>query len=338
MVVGVRDVHVARRVDHNVGRVIERRARARATVTTEALCPGARDRGNDASARDPQTHTIVPRVCDVDAARRVDGDAVRVIERRAGARAAVAEETRRAGARDRGDDASARDPEAHAMVVPVRDVDVSLRVDGDAGRVVERRARAHAAVAAETPCPGARDRGDDARARDPQAHAMVVGVSDVDVARRVDCNAYWIVECRARARAAVAAEVLCSGARDRGDDARARDPQAHAIVVGVRDVDVARRVNGDALRIAERGARARAAVAAEARCSGARNRGDDARVWDPQTHAMVSTVRDVYVARSVQGDTPRIIERRARARAAVAAEARCPCARDRGDDTLRPYQ
>ena len=105
------------------------------------------------------------------------------------------------------------------------------------------------------------------------------------------------------------------------------------MIIRVRDVHVARRVHGDAERVGKLSARARAAVAAESGYTIARNRGDDARARVHHADGLIKLVRDVHVARRVHGDAGRVVKRRARARAAVAADSDTAAARNRGDNS-----
>ena len=202
-------------------------------------------------------------------------------------------------------------------------------------RIGKRRARARAAVTAESGGAVARNRGDDARTRSHLADAIIAGVRDVHVARRVHRDTLRIGKRRARACAAVATESIDAVARNRGDDARTRGHLADAIVVDVRDVHVARRIHCDVTRVVKLRARARAAVAAESKDASARDRGDDARAFCHLTDAMISIIRDVHAARRVHRDACGEVQLRARARAAVAAESLGSIAHDGGDDARK---
>ena len=176
---------------------------------------------------------------------------------------------------------------------------------------------------ANPPLPGARQRRDRTRRVDA-AHAMVPGLRNVHVARRVRRDPGRRVELGLGRRPAVPCEPPLPGARQRRDRTRRVDA-AHAMVPGLHDVHAARRVRRDPERRVELGLGRRPAVPCEPPLPGARQRRDRTRRVDA-AHAMVPAVRDVHVARRVRRDPGRRVESclRSRSVAKRVAPQSCP--------------
>src|SRR5580704_5981377 len=115
-------------------------------------------------------------------------------------------------------------------------------------------------------------RDDEAAPADDLTDALVVGIGDVDIAGTVDRDSHWVIKLGAGGGPEVAARAYCTVARDRSDGAAA--DLADAIVVRVRNVEVAGNVHCDAVGAIKLGAGGGSAVAAGACRTGARHRGD----------------------------------------------------------------
>ena len=92
----------------------------------------------------------------------------------------------------------------------------------------------------------ARDSGDNARGIDAPNPAILrvirASAAEIDIARAVNRNALRRVEHGACCRPAIAREPRFARARDSGDDARCRIDPPNAMVVRIRDVEVAPRI------------------------------------------------------------------------------------------------
>src|SRR5205823_1152896 len=121
-------------------------------------------------ARVDAANARVARVGDVEPPGAVDRDVIGIVKLRVQCRAAVAGEAERAVAGD-GRDRTVDVDAADALIERVGDVNAALRIDRDAERIRELRARCLPAVAAEAERPRTGDRRDRAGA-DP-AHALV---------------------------------------------------------------------------------------------------------------------------------------------------------------------
>src|SRR5207249_8600108 len=106
------------------------------------------------------------------------------------------------------------------------------------------------------------------------ADAVVVRVGDEEIARRVHRQTPWGRELGGSCRTPISAKVICSGARNGGDDA-GRVHLADAVVLSVGDEQIPCRVHLHTPWGPELSGGRRAAVSAEASCSAARNGGDD---------------------------------------------------------------
>src|SRR5206468_1978203 len=119
---------------------------------------------------------------------------------------------------------------------------------------------------------------------------------DEEVAGGVDGDAARDPQLGAGGGAVVTAEAGVTGAGDRGDDPAAGYDLTDTVVLGVRDEEVARGVDGDAGRVPQLRAGGGAPVAEEARTAGAGERGDDAGAGRDPADAVVRRVRDEEVA------------------------------------------
>ena len=114
-----------------------------------------------------------------------------------------------------------------------------------------------------------------------------VSAGNVQIARRID---------------GYAGDATAHG-RDRGDHAGRRH-LAHTVVGGIGDVQVARRVHGETLRIEELRRGCRSAIAAEARCAVACVRGNHSARRNLK-YLVEIRVADVGVARGIHGNETR---------------------------------
>ena len=115
-------------------------------------------------------------------------------------------------------------------------------------------------------------------------------------------------------------QVQFIGAARDGRDDSAGHPFAHAVVLRVGDIDVARRIHGQPLRPAELSAGSRAAVTRGARGAGARENGDHA-VGRHAAHHVVERVGDIDVTGAIHRHAQRRVELSAGSRAAIAGPA-----------------
>ena len=218
---------------------------------------------------------------------------------------------------------------SNATVPTIRDEEVARGVEGEPVRRAQLGGGGRAAVPAEAVGAGAGDRGDNPVGRHP-ADAEVALVSDVEDARRVESDAVRDAQPSAGGGVAVAAEAGVAGAGDGRDDPVGRH-LADAEVALVRDVEVARRVEGDVVREVQLGGGGGALVATKAGNTGAGKRGDDPVGRHP-ADAVVRGVGDEEIARGVYGDAGRGLELGGSRQAAVATEAGPTGAGDGRDD------
>ena len=303
VVVGVRDEEIAHGVDSDVGRGPQHGVSCRAAVAAEAGDAGAGDRGNARGADRHPADPVALGVRNEEVTRDIHSDTGRVREMGSGGGAAVVAEAGDAGARDGGDEPGAgRDP-ADPVVVGIRDEEIAHGVDGDAGRGPQLGAGRGTAVTAKARLAGAGDGGDEPGAGRHLPDAAVVDVRDEEVASTVDGDTVRDAKLGTGGQIAVAAETRLARAGDRGD--RASRHLADALIVCVRDEEVARGVDGNAGRSIHLGARRGTAVAAETRLARAGGRGDDPRADRDPADAVVVGVRNKEVARGVDGNADR---------------------------------
>src|SRR5262249_48291342 len=176
-------------------------------------------------------------IADVDVAGRVHYHAVGVVEVGRRGEFAVAVVADRAGAGDGDDDAVGQNL-ADAVGARVGDEDVAEGVGGEGGRLVCHRRGARAVVAAVARGPSAGDGDNDSVGLD-LADAVVALVGEVDVAAAIDGHAPRRVDLGRGGGAVVAAVARGPGAGDGDDVAGGLDDLADAVVVRVRDGQVA---------------------------------------------------------------------------------------------------
>src|SRR2546425_604778 len=164
---------------------------------------------------------------------------------------------------------------ADAVVLGVRDEEVSRGVDDDPGWGPQLGARGGATVAVEAGAAGAGDGGDDPGAGCDLADAEVALVSNEEVARGIDGDIVREVQRGAGGQAAVAAEAGNAAAGDGGDDPGAGRDLTDAVVLGVRDEQIALGVDDDPCQGPHLSPDRRASLAPQAGAAGAGDGGDD---------------------------------------------------------------
>src|SRR5262249_54796128 len=217
-------------------RVAEERLAARAVPERARAVAGERDHR---AIRSDLTYALVGSIGHIDVAGGVDRDARGAGELRDVGRAVL--EARRPGAGE-GDDLAVGEDLAHAVVQHVADVDVAGGVCGRAGRVGGHVVHAVA--------------GDGRRGAVGGRHAPDAQVEQVDhdeVAVAVERHAERAPEGRGPRRAARAVVEGGAAVAGQGRDRAAGGNGADAVLVVVRDVDRARGVDGDAVRVVEGG-------------------------------------------------------------------------------------
>src|SRR5207249_6095813 len=135
-----------------------------------------------------------------------------------------------------------------------------------------------------------------------------------------------VVVARVRRRTAVAPERGPAIVRDGSDDPRRRVDLANAVVVLVRDVEVAACIQRHSGWAVEARARRRAAIAQGAATT--RYGRDDPRRGGDFANSVVVRVRDIEIPARIQRDTGWVVETRVRRRAAIARESVDAIARD----------
>src|SRR5438445_575069 len=134
---------------------------------------------------------------------------------------------------------------ANSVVAIFRDVEIPARIQRDTEWAVEARARRRPAIAREATAATARHGRDDPRRRSNLANSVVAIVRDVEIAARIQRDASWLVEARACRRPAIAPEAIVAIARHGRDDPCRRSDLANSVVILVRDVEIAARIQRD---------------------------------------------------------------------------------------------
>ncbi len=249
----------------------------------------------------------------------------------AGGRSAVAAVARRAGSRDRADQARREVDLADDVIAAVGDEQVPRRVQGDAHGVVERGAGGRSAVATVAPGPAPRHGADHARGGVDFTNDVVVAVGNEEVPRAVYGDVQGIVEFGAGGRPAVAAIVPGAVSDDRLDQARGCIDLANGVVKAVANEEIAGGIHGHGRGIAELRTGGRSAVAAIAPGPAARHVADLARGDVDLTDDAVGAVGNEAVSRTVYRDARGVVKFGAGGRSAVAAIAAGPISGDRAD-------
>ena len=138
---------------------------------------------------------MIEHVADVERARGVEGEAVRLIELRFLRRSAIAGEAKLARARDGADDTGLRIHTAREMIQTFDEEKISVFVPRHFIRFVQRRIRRRSAVTAETALPVPGVSGSLSIRRDA-ADALIVHVANVERAIRPARNGEGIVQLR----------------------------------------------------------------------------------------------------------------------------------------------
>src|SRR5439155_1535808 len=151
---------------------------------------------------------------------------------------------------------------ADAVVEHVGEEQVAGRVQRHAGGVVDRGGGGRAIVSAVRPEAVGRGGDDSAGCLDHLAEPVVERIGEEQVARRVHRHFVGVVERGGGGRATIAAETRGAVARDGDDVAGGLDHLADAVVAGVGEEQVARRVQRHARGVVDRGGGGRAIVSA----------------------------------------------------------------------------
>ncbi|MCK7523906.1 MAG: hypothetical protein MZV64_42940 [Ignavibacteriales bacterium] len=224
---------------------------------------GSSGDGGRGSLGNHSNAVVLRRVADVDGSNRVHRDPRRPAEDGRRRRPAVASEAVGPGPGYRVNGPGGGRDRPDSVVAIVRDPQVAVRVDVEAGRRVEFRQRGRPAIAAEAVIPVTGDGGDDARRRcdDPDAILRIGG--EVQVAGRVQHQGRHVADDRLRRGGSVAdvAPGNAGAARHRRDDAR-RAHLADGRIVAVGKVEVPRASNTRAYGALSCGSGRGAAVAA----------------------------------------------------------------------------
>jgi hypothetical protein len=254
------DIDVADRVDDHAPGVVELGLGGRAAVACRAGRPRPRHGVDDPAGVDAADPVIVA-VGHEDGAVTGAPHGGRGVEHGQVGPAAVTGVTRLAVAGHHAEDTFGRDA-AHPVVPAVAEVDRPVGRGDDRLGVLHLRLDGRGA---DPRFPGSADagHGGDGPGGVDLADAVVGAVGDVDVARLVDGHAVGRVERRLRRRPPVAREGGGAVAGHGGDDPLGVD-LADAVVQGVGEEGVARRIEGEGTGLVQLGPGGRAAVAAEA--------------------------------------------------------------------------
>src|SRR5262249_48806927 len=133
---------------------------------------------------------IVP-VGDVESVIGADGDSDGISKEGLDRRAAVTRKARRTGARHSRDN-TACIHSANTVVQAVYDIQITLRVESDAVRPVQRGLRRGSAIARKTALPGA-SHGRNNALRIYPANAVIEGIRNIDIAGRIDSYALRLI-------------------------------------------------------------------------------------------------------------------------------------------------
>jgi len=218
--VRIRDVNVAAGIHGDASGRVELGAGGGGSIAAVALFAIARNR-MDGSGRDI-ANALIACVGDVNVAAGVDGHGGGIVEHGAGGGGSIAAIACGPVACNCVDDAVA--DFANAVVVRIRDVNVAVGIDGDAGGRVEHGTGGGGSIAAIALFAVARDGGDHACGGDLANH-IVVGVCDVEVAAAVVCDRAGRGKSRAGGSSAVAGVTSGAGAGHRRGGSTGSDPQ-----------------------------------------------------------------------------------------------------------------
>ena len=200
---------------------------------------------------------VVARIGEIEGAGAVERHAGRIVDLGGGGAAAIAAGSGDPGAGD-GGELPVGSQFADAVAFELGDIEVAGGVDGDVAGGEKGGIGGSGAVGGGCLAAGAGNGGDDAVGSDA-ADALVAEVGDVDIAGGIEREAVGEIELGAEGAAAVAAEPGDTGAGDGGD--YAAGDFAHAVIVGVGEVEVAEAIVGNSLDVGELGGEWRSAVA-----------------------------------------------------------------------------
>ena len=266
-------------------------------------------------------HDVIARVGDVYIARWIARYAERRIQLSGGREAAIAFVASGAIA-GRGADVAGCVHHPHAVIARIGDVQIPCGIERYAVRRIEPgvdRQRAVARVARyarSVACDG----GDFSGGCDHFPDRIIIGIGDEEIARRIDRDALGRVQRRCGCRAAIARVSRRAGAGRSADRAGGQVHFADHVVVRIRDVDVARTIDGYATRLIQRRRGRHRGGAVITCCAIAGHGGNRARICTGRedfAHSVVVRVRDEEIARAIHEDAGGEVQIRLRCRTAV---------------------
>jgi len=203
---------------------------------------------------------------------------------------------------------------ADALVVAIGHIHRPGAIHGNAVGI-RQLDRGSQSVGIESLYAGPGQRGDDARGEGDHAHALVVGIANVEIEGCIDCNAVREIEPRRRRQAAVTGKCLIAIARD-GVDYAAGD-LANAVVAGVREINIVLAIDSNGCGRVQRCRRGCGAIARESRHAGSGN-GCNYTACN-FADAVVVGIRYIDISGCVDSDTLGRVELCTGGRSAIAA-------------------
>ena len=200
---------------------------------------------------------VVARIGETERSGAIERHACRVVDLGSGRAAAVAAPPGHAGAGD-GGELPIGCQLANAVTFELGNVQISRGIHGDVARREQRGVEGCGSIGRRDLAAGAGNRGDDTVGSDAP-HAMVAKVGHEEVPGGIQSQAVGEIELGVQGAFAIAAESGDTGAGDGGDHSAGH--LAHAVVVGIGEVEIAEAIDGNALDGGELGRECRSAVA-----------------------------------------------------------------------------
>ncbi len=244
----VGDIQIARAIQIQIIRAMQRSGAGRAAIAAEELRSRAGDGGNDAGAGRDFADFMRTLVNNVNVARRVNRQVRRVFESRLGRRAAIAAGAARRAESIAGegrDNACLRVNFADPLAAQLGDVKVARAVVFDVYGIAEASLNGRAAIAiagvAQRNAAAVADNSVDNPVRRNPAHAVLAVINDNQVSRRVKGDFRRLDQPGLCGGAAVAKFRRTARARNNRQQAGARIYLQHTIAAA--EIEIARRIH-----------------------------------------------------------------------------------------------
>ena len=263
IIVGVGNVNIAIHVHRDTSREKEISVRGWSMIPVIAGT-AVPSNGDDGSGRlDNFANSVVGGIGNEEIAGGINGHTPRVVKGRVHRGHAVTAVASTPIPGDRGDDTGRFHNLADAVVIGIGDEEIAIGIDADSHRIIKIAIRGGHAIAVKACASVTGNRDDGAGGLEHLTDAMVVPVSDEEIAIMIDGHTRWVIEVGIGGGDPITVVACASVTGDGDDDSGCLQDLADPLVGVVNEEEVAFGINGYTIRIVKVGIHGRDIVAVE---------------------------------------------------------------------------